>query len=218
MKKLLQTMSYTLASLLLLGAVFGAGCFVGYRYVQKENTRVSESSQTSDLKLPGEVEKQVITEEEVVSKLIECSHLTTYSGEYTASETREYTRHMLDEIAIPGTTNTISMECKGIVKVGCDIRTIKPTVNNDSFIIYIAIPELAVLDNYIIWDSVVCRETNNILNPIDFAQYQEFIEELEAKGLEEVKKNGIFEAAEENLKSIIEGFLSGFEDYKIVFL
>ena len=219
MKKFFQTVCYTLATIVLLAGMFGAGYFVGSQPSDELEVVVDPNPpQVLDLLLPAEVEKRVITEEEVISKLVECSHLTTYSGEYTVSKTGEYTRYMLDDIAIPGTTNSISIDCSGVVKVGCDIKTITPTIDNESYTIYIALPEFTVLDNYIIWDTVVCQETNNVLNPIDFSQYQAFISEMEEMGLEDVETKGIYQAAEENFKTIIVGFLSGFEDYSIVFL
>ena len=215
MKKFLQLISCVLAAAL----VFGAGCFVGSHFgFEAEIVENQNSQQHFDLQLPGEVEKRVITAEEVASKLVECSHLTAYSGEYTVSKSGEYTRYWLDNFAIPGTTNRISMTCKGVVKVGCDIKTISPTVDNESYTIYIALPEFTVLDNYIIWDTVVYEETNNLLNPIEFSQYHAFISEMTEVGLSDVEAQGIYAAAEENFKSIIIGFLSSFEDYKVVFL
>lgn len=84
--------------------------------------------------------------------------------------------------------------------------------------IYIALPEAEILDNYIIWDTVKCSENNTILNPIDFAQYQEMISDIEQQGLEQAESNGIYEKAEGRVKSLIQNFLSGFDEFEIVFL
>ena len=43
-----------------------------------------------------------------------------------------------------------------------------------------------------IWDTVSCNETNSILNPIEFSQYRNIIDEIEKKGLEEAEKQGIY--------------------------
>ena len=150
--------------------------------------------------------------------LIDVSQFSTYSGEYTTTKSAEYTRYFLDNIAVPGTTNTINLECKGIVKVGYDVDEITIKVDNDSQKIYISLPAPKVLDNYVIWDSVKCREENNILNPIDFEQYQGLISEIEDEGLALVEADGIYEDAKANMETIIRNFLSGFEDYEIVFL
>ena len=68
-----------------------------------------------------------------------------------------------------------------------------------------------------IWDTVKVSERNNILNPIDFSQYQELIDEIEEDGLRIATEEGIFQKAKDNLKQLITGFLMGVE-YEIVFL
>ena len=220
MAKVWKAISSTIAVLLTLAIVFGAGYFVGS--FPDEDAEVVEpinpTEEEFDLKLPAEVEKRIVTVEEVEVVLIDVSQFSTYSGEYTTTKSAEYTRYFLDNIAVPGTTNTINLECKGIVKVGYDVDEITIKVDNDSQNIYISLPAPKVLDNYVIWDSVKCREENNILNPIDFEQYQGLISEIEDEGLALVEADGIYEDAKANMETIIRNFLSGFEDYEIVFL
>ena len=220
MAKVQKAISSTIAVLLTLAIVFGAGYFVGS--FPDEDAEVVEpinpTEEKFDLKLPAEVEKRIVTVEEVEVVLIDVSQFSTYSGEYTTTKSAEYTRYFLDNIAVPGTTNTINLECKGIVKVGYDVDEITIKVDNDSQKIYISLPAPKVLDNYVIWDSVKCREENNILNPIDFEQYQGLISEIEDEGLALVEADGIYEDAKANMETIIRNFLSGFEDYEIVFL
>lgn len=220
MAKVWKAISSTIAVLLTLAIVFGAGYFVGS--FPDEDAEVVEpinpTEEEFDLKLPAEVEKRIVTVEEVEVVLVDVSQFSTYSGEYTTTKSAEYTRYFLDNIAVPGTTNTINLECKGIVKVGYDVDEITIKVDNDSQNIYISLPAPKVLDNYVIWDSVKCREENNILNPIDFEQYQGLISEIEDEGLGLVEADGIYEDAEANMETIIRNFLSGFEDYEILFL
>lgn len=209
--------------LLTLAIVFGAGYFVGsFSGEDAEVAEVVEKStqeeDTFDLELPAEIEKRVVTVEEVKLELVEIGQFSTYSGEYTTTESAEYTRYFMDDIAVPGTTNTINLECKGIVKVGYDVEDISITVDNESQKIYISLPTPKVLDNYVIWDTVICQEENNILNPIDFEQYQTLINEIEEAGLALVEADGIYEDAEENMMTIIRSFLSGFEEFEIIFL
>lgn len=220
MDKVWKAISSTLAVLLTLALVFGAGYFVG-SFSEEEAEIVEPINPTEekfDLKLPAEVEKRIITAEEVEVVLVDISQFSTYSGEYTTTKSAEYTRYFLDNIAVPGTTNTINLECKGIVKVGYDVEEITIEVDNDSQKIYISLPAPKVLDNYVIWDTVKCQEENNILNPIDFEQYQALIAEIENDGLALVEADGIYADAEENMMTIIRNFLSGFEDFEIVFL
>ena len=112
----------------------------------------------------------------------------------------------------------MSVEASGIAKVGYDVYHIRTRIDNESQTIYISLPEPQVLDNYVIWDSVVSVEKNNILNPIDFEQYRELISELEGLGLEKAEADGIYQKAEEQLKVLIENFLSEFAEYEIVFM
>ena len=220
MAKVWKAISSTLAVLLTLSLVFGAGYFVGS--FPDEEAEIVEpinpAEEKFDLELPAEVEKRIVTVEEVEVMLVDISQFSTYSGEYTTTKLAEYTRYFLDNIAVPGTTNTINLECKGIVKVGYDVEEITIEVDNDSKKIYISLPAPKVLDNYVIWDTVKSQEENNILNPIDFEQYQALISEIEDDGLALVEADGIYADAEENIITIIRNCLSGFEDFEIIFL
>lgn len=84
--------------------------------------------------------------------------------------------------------------------------------------IYIKLPEAQLNDNYVIWDTVSCSESNNILNPIEFSQYQEIVEEIEIKGLVDVESKGIYHSASENAKMVMDSFLAEFENYEIVYM
>ena len=81
---------------------------------------------------------------------------------------------------------------------------------------YIKLPEAKVLDNYVIWDTVECVETNNMFNPIEFSQYQTIIAEMEAEGLETMVEAGIFNSAREHFEAIVVTYLSGITTYNIV--
>jgi len=220
MAKIWKAISSTLAVLLTLAIVFGAGYFVGS--IPDEEAEVVEPvapvEEEFDLELPAEVEKRIVTVEEIEVVLVDISQFSTYCGEYTATKSADYTRYFLDNIAVPGTTNTIMIECSGVVKVGYEVEDIEIKVDNDSYKIYISLPEAQVLDNYVIWDTVRCKEENNILNPIDFEQYQGIISEIETEGLALSEADGIYKDAEANMEIIIRNFLSGFEDFEIVFL
>lgn len=221
MKKIWQAVSSTLAVLLTLALVFGAGYWTGNARQPQEIVDTSTTEQGRDkdgLNLPGERRRRFLSEEEVSAQLVELAELATYCGEYSVSRTEECSRYILGDYMIPGTTNTITVRCEGIVKVGYPVEQIRPRVDNDSQTIYISLPEPQVLDNYILWDSVRCQETNNILNPIAFEQYQSLIGELEAAGLKEVEEQGIYAAAERQVQVLVRNFLGGFQDYEVVFL
>ncbi|MGO5024512.1 DUF4230 domain-containing protein [Lawsonibacter sp. LCP25S3_G6] len=218
MVKVWKTASSAIAALLAIVLIFGSGYLLGKYYGNRGEVFEEKDSGGFDLKLPGEQEVRVVTVDEVEMRLVEIGQLSTYSGEYSVTKSADFTRHIIDNIAIPGTTNTIRIECQGLVKVGYDMESITPTVDNESQKIYIALPEAKVLDNYIIWDTVNCSENNTILNPIDFSQYQTLISEIEAQGLAQAENDGIYDKAEEHIKFLVQTFLSGFDEYTIVFL
>ena len=171
-----------IAVVLVLAVVFGAGYYTAMKTVEPEEVVVEKIVEKPvDIELPGEVEKRVVTVEEVESKLMEMAELSTYSGEYTVTLGKDETRCLLDNIKVWGTTNSIEITASGIVKVGYDMNDIVVKVDDDR--IYIKLPEAQLNDNYVIWDTVACSESNNILNPIEFSQYQEIVDEIEEMGL-----------------------------------
>lgn len=198
--------------------VIGVICIcIGYCFGGKTRQEEIVSNNTQfDLELLGEVEKSVVTVEEVEAKLVEIGELSTYSGEYTVTLGKEETRYVLERFPVWGTTNGIEITCKGIVKVGYDMTEINVQVDDEK--IYISFPEAKLQDNYVIWDTVECSESNTPLNPIEFSQYQELVTEIEGLGLSRAKEEGIYQRAEEHLKVLVEQFLIGFDGYEIVYM
>ncbi len=206
-----------IAVVLVLAVAFGAGYYTAMKTVEPEEVVVEKIVEKPvDIELPGEVEKRVVTVEEVESKLMEMAELSTYSGEYTVTLGKDETRYLLDKIMVWGTTNSIEITASGIVKVGYDMNDIVVRVDDDK--IYIKLPEAQLNDNYVIWDTVTCSESNNILNPIEFSQYQEIVDEIEEMGLADVESKGIYQNASENVRKIMNGFLSEFKDYEIIYM
>lgn len=218
MKKIIRTLGSLVSVLVILAIVFGSGWYFGSAQTKDAQTVVSAKDNGFDLRLPGEAEERVVTRSEVEAQLKKIGELAVHSGEYSIVKDTENTRKLLDRVRIPGTTNTIHLECTGVVKVGFALDEITPAVENDAQKIYISLPEPEVLVNYVIWDSVICTVGNNPLNPIDFEQYRTLIEEVEQEGLAQVEEEGIYEEAEENAKAVIREFLSGFVGYEIVFI
>ena len=217
MKKSFKSISVILSAIIVIGSAFVGGYYVGINqtpeYEVVENT-VAEN----DVQLPGEVEKSIVTVDEIKSKLKEISEFSTYESEYEVTKGKEYVRHMLDDIAVPGTANEVTLKCKGVVKVGYNLSEINPVVDPESGIIYISLPEIKVNDNYLIWDTMECVEDNNILNPIDFAQYKELATEMETQGLKDAESKGIYAKGEEYVKELIVNFLGCFDDYEVKFI
>lgn len=214
MKKFIESCKNLILVVLILSLSFGVG--YGYKGLKKPEEVVVEQEEKFDLKLPGEVEKTVVTVDEIEARIQDIGELSTYSGSYTRTLGKEEMRYLLDKIPILGTTNEITITCDGVVKVGYNLSDISVKVDNDK--IYISIPEAKLHDNYIIWDSIACKEKNCILNPINFAQYQDLATEIERAGLKTVTQKGIYKKAEDNLKVLLEAFLDQFDGYSIVYM
>ena len=216
MKKAMDSFKSIVSGLLMIffiGAIgFGSGWYV-CRLQQPQKEIVSDIDE-KDLTMPFETKSETITVSEVKSTLKELSEFSTYECVYTVNHGKDLSRFIGDDFKIPGTTNNVTLTCDGIVKVGYDINDIGVEVTDDT--ILITLPEKATVnDNYIIWDTVEVSEKNNILNPIAFSQYETLISEIEEMGLEQAESKGIYDKAEENIKKIIEGFLSKFNNYEI---
>lgn len=217
MNKIIKSISIILSTIIVIGSAFAGGYYVGIKQMPEYDV-VENTTAENDLQLPGEVEKSIVTVDEIKSKLNEISEFSTYESEYEVTKGKEYVRHMLDDIAVPGTANEVTLKCKGVVKVGYNLSEINPVVDPESGIIYIALPEIKVNDNYLIWDTMECVEDNNILNPIDFAQYKELATEMETQGLEDAESKGIYAKGEEYVKELIVNFLGCFDDYEVKFI
>lgn len=169
----------------------------------------------SGLSLPGEKIKRVVTENEIDMQLAEIKELATYSGTYHVIHSEDFSR-LIGNSVIPGTTNVISFECDGVIKVGYDLDNISYKIGEDE--IELKLPKPEILDNYVIWDTVICNEKNNILHPINFDEYKVVLEAIEQEGVKEAENKKIYDLAEKNMKLLIKNALSVFSDYSVKFV
>ena len=219
MRKFCKELLSGLVVIGVLAGCTGLGIWIDRAFLQKEEAEpLQPTSEAFDLKLPTETEKRIVTREEVEAKLVEVQEFATYSGQYHVLKAEELPRYILEDIEIPGTRNKIALECDGIAKVGYDVEEITVSVEPDADKIFIKLPQAKVLDNYLIWDTMVCEEQNNILHPIEFARYQELVGELEEMGLAKAEEEGIYKAAEKNMKTVVRNFLGEFDEYEVEFM
>lgn len=169
----------------------------------------------SSLSLPGEKIKRVVTKNEIDMRLAEIKELATYSGSYHVTRSEDFSRFIGNSV-IPGTTNVITFECDGVIKIGYNLDNISFKIDEDK--IEIKLPKPEILDNYVIWDSVICDEKNNILHPINFDEYKVVLEAIEQEGVKEAEKKKIYDLAEKNMKLLIKNALSVFSDYSVKFI
>ena len=212
-KKVKKNICMAMAAIVLSTAMLGAGYYLGLN-ARGETTIVAAGN---DIRLPFEVVKRTITKYDIESKLAEIRELSTFSSEYTVSRDEEEARCITKYFAIPGAKNYISMDCKGIVKVGYDFDDITVTVDDEREEIIITLPDPKVNDNYVIWDSIDYAEKNSILNPIDFEQYKVMLGEIKEDGLKQAEEKGVYKSAEKNMKALINDSLDEITDYDVVY-
>ena len=85
MKKLSKSLAVILSAVIVIGAAFAGGYFVGIKQLPEAEV-VENPTDENDLKLPGEVEKRIVTVEEINSKLQEISEFSTYESEYEVTK------------------------------------------------------------------------------------------------------------------------------------
>ena len=190
--------------ILLIAAVILVG-WLGYNYVKEK--MFDKQAVTDDVQ---------VTDEIVMRKLESIGQLVTYSYEYANNRQIKDSKQVFG-VNIPGTTHTIRLSYKGIIKAGYEVKDIEVKVDNDEKIILITLPEVKVTDNYIDTESLTYSEQNNVFNPISGEEITSELEAVKAEELEEALQAGLFEKAEGNAKELIGGLLKDFTDYKIRF-
>ncbi len=163
-----------------------------------------------------ETEHIEITNVYIEEKLSQIGELATMSFTYTGQKTIDNTRQLLG-VDILGTTNTVNVIYSGVIKVGYDVLDTQYTIDEKRRLILFALPEVEVLDNYIILDNLICEDENNIFNPIGSEDITMYFTEIQEAELAVAESKGIYLEAEEQMKFIIENFFAAFPDYKIIF-
>lgn len=214
MKKVWETLN----SIFLIGLLLSMGFFAGSSYEVRKQPTIVLQPQADLLRLTGEIERYVVTLDELEAVLQEIRELATFSGRYKAVKTADGWR-CLDDLNLPLTRNTVAVSCEGIVKAGYDVDLITCEIDEASETVYIRLPHASVLDNYVIMDTVdVSGSVNNILHPLSFEEYLKVIVSVEEEGLAQVTEQGLFERAEEGFRNLVTQCLMGVTDYRIVFL
>ena len=157
---------------------FALGFVGGYWYhAQKieDKADVVVDDTTPDVKLPGEKEKSIVTLDEVRTKLVAIGELSTYSGQYTVKKGRDFFRNVLDDIRIPWTTNNVTIECEGIVKVGYDVNEIGVDIDDKSYTIYISLPEATVALFVIVSLAISCVLGLAVKNQAKLTMYSQVV-------------------------------------------
>lgn len=193
--------------LFLVVVLIAALAFIGYIY-QDEIKSALNRSQVED--------KVEITDIEVMETLVAKSDLVTYAFEFDNTTEIKNSRQIFG-VDVPFTTNTVTIKYAGVIKVGYDVSAMKITVDNDNNKIYVTLPEAKITDKYLYEDKLEYSEKNNIFNPISPDKISECLEDILNTELKRAEEQGIYDKAEDNVKDIITGILSVYEDYLVVY-
>ncbi len=202
-----------------------AGLFIGYKW--GKNNGLSKASEIAEALLTTVKEEMIVplidlSEEETISvnevqgKLTSISEWATYMGSYHVTSSLEGKRY-LGTWAIIGTTHTVEMECDVTIKAGFDVSDVTVDIDNKNQVIYVTLPEITITDQYIVLDTVVCDEDNNIFNMIEYEDYSSMYADIEAQALAQAEEDGIYDAARANAENLIRVALSEFSDYTVEF-
>ena len=215
MSKIFNKSKNFIGILLVAAILFGTGYHCGDKRKSEKHVATKDGF---DLKLPGEAEKMTVTINEIEGKLKEIGELSSHEWDYTSRKGKDFDRIMLDDIPVPLTKTHVEIECTGVIKAGYKIDKVVPTIDEKSKTIYIALPEVEILSNEILWDSVKSHDSNNLLNPIDFDNYKVIISEIKKEGLEKAIEEGLYSKTEATAHKVIRNFLGCFVDYKVKFV
>ena len=159
-----------------------------------------------------------VTNTIIEERLSAIGELATYQMDYTNVKIEENTRTFFNLFEIPLTTNSIVIRYEGVIKAGYRVSDIHSSVDMESKVIKVTLPEVGILSNDIDLAKVQFIENNNILNPIKCESITNYVQELEAQEQRRAIEKGIYRLAEENAKTLILEKLEDFEDFEVVFI
>ena len=166
-----------------------------------------------------EIENETITATIIEEKLNQIAELATVAFEYSGILTKNnYRDFFKTEINIPFTKNEITVEYKGVIKVGYALDSVEYKFDEESKKIYMSLPESEVTDHYMIQDELKFEQKNNLLNPISIEEINRYLINIEKEELIRAEEEGIYKKAEERMKGIIENYFAEFENYEVIFM
>lgn len=199
-----------------------AGCCVGIaNHIQNTkvvsvDTRI-EKNGTMIGTILQESEERIITSYYVGEKLDAIGELATYSYEYEGGAICTNQRQLFG-INVPFTSNALTMTGDVLIKFGYDLSEVYYEVDTEHGLILFELPEPEILSDDPVSESIQCEETNNILNPIESDDVVSCIEQVEADAIANAETNGIYDKAEEEMKSLIEHYVSDIPGYTVEFI
>ena len=160
-------------------------------------------------------EQSEITNIIIEEKLKPIQKLATSQFEYSGVKCINDARKIFG-MEIPLTTKEIDVSYSGIIKISYDLNKMNYKIIPHNNIVIFKLPEPEI-DNYILQDSIVCNEKNNIFNPIYSDEISNYLIAVEDEELRRAEQHGIYEEAENSLKNIVKECFSEF-DYEVMFM
>lgn len=155
----------------------------------------------------------------IKEKMVEISELATRAYEYTGEISEEDYRPLFNtDYQIKSTKNQVDIIYEGVIKVGYDVEKIESEIDHLSKTVFIKLPEAEIFDNYIKNDTLIIKEEDNPLNPISTEEVNEYLVEAKEGHLNDARKDGIFEEAEEYMKKLVEQYFVAYTRYTVVFI
>lgn len=140
--------------------------------------------------------------------------LATQVGFFTNVQTIENNREVFG-VTVPLTNSKYIYSYDGNIKVGFNFEKIEVNTDESKKLIQVRIPAPIVMSVDVDEHSMkIYHQAGNIFTPLDLNEVGESREKLKEEVLQTAKDNGIFEKAEDNLKLLLTGFLSGTFDLK----
>ncbi len=166
----------------------------------------------------GIVTSVVTTSKTTQLGLKDIGELATQAAFYTNVELLEDSKKLW-KVTLPFTSSRYIFSYDGTIKAGYDFADIEISPDKVTKPVTVRLPQVRILSNEIDTESlVVYDETQRIFSPLTVKNLNQSLSSMMKESETTAIENGLFEAAQENAKVIIRGFIMGmYPDYEVVF-
>ena len=105
-----------------------------------------------------------------------------------------------------------------MIEAGYDIDQIERELDKENKVVKIKLPKAEIKNHNLLQEKLLIEENNNCLNPISTADVNELLVKVKEEHLQKAEKEGIYEMAEEQMKSLIINHFDKYLDYTVEFI
>lgn len=185
---------------------------IGYK---RECEVLRDQLATMERKLPAEDLTIHIIDEELGKVVGLDTAKYEYSGEFTHPDYRKFLGTDWD---VWFTKNEIDVKYEGFIEAGYDIDQIERELDKENKVVKIKLPKAEIKNHNLLQEELLIEENNNCLNPISTADVNELLVKVKEEHLQKAEKDGIYEMAEEQMKSLIINHFDKYLDYTVEFI